>query len=314
MDSTNLEKRIIYLKGVQAGILQGTNPNVTKYKLQIDYEVASLEKEFQKLNHKENNIKQNHTLLQNKNNIKKNIKIEGKLEDEDKVEDKVEDIVENKVEDNVEEDLNISKMKFIEISKNINMLKDKIFQNNNLIKLLNRNKTYQNSLKIQNILKQNSQIQLQIQQKQQIYDLLNLKINNNSLYQKLYQPNHTTIIHENQNTFDKNKQPVKSILKSKKNNNLNSIFNSDIETKKHIQINIEKNEVKEIPVYENKKNIVLQKKVNIHKNNNNNLNNQNNSNTLAFQNKRPEIKIEESDEDLMKEFQNTIGSLQKLLI
>ena len=294
----SLEKRIIYLKGISDGIIQGTNPNSSKYKLQVDKEIYLLQEQFQALQ---------------KKNIPKQIQIQP-------LEQKHIEEIKINVESNESNEVipyyvvtQNDYIQFQEITKKINSLKEMIFKNNNQIQLLNRNKTYQNSLKVQNILKQNSQIQLQIQQKQQIYDLLNLKINNNSLYQKLYQPNHTTIIHENQNTFDKNKQPVKSILKSKKNNNLNSIFDSDIETKKHIQINIEKNEVKEIPVYENKKNIVLQKKVNVHKNNNNSIN-QNNSNTLAFQNKRPEIKIEESDEDLMKEFQNTIGSLQKLLI
>lgn len=287
MDS--LEKRIIYLKGIQAGIIQGTNPNVTKYKLQIDYELNSLEKEFQKIQQKivvENKNKNNvnipkyNTIFQKKEIVEKNI---------------VDDIQEE--ENNKEEkdinDINLLKMKFMEVSKNINLFKDKIFQNNNFIKMLNRNKTYQNSLKIQNILKENNYIQIQIQQKQQIYDLLNLKINNPSLYEKIY---------KKESKEDKEEIKPKSILKNK------SLSENPI--KKHIQINMDKNEIKEIPSNVPKKNMILQKKV-IHKENNNN---QNNSNTLAFQNKRPEIKIEENDEDLMKEFQNTIGSLQKLLI
>lgn len=303
MDLQSLEKKLIYLKGIQAGIFQGSNPNVTKYKNQIDFEVSSLEKEFHKLNNQMNiknnqlNIKNNQTNIQN-NQIKTNhLLFQNKKEDIQEVEE-IEDVVE--VKEKIEDDINISKIKFLEVSKNINILKDKIFQNNNFIKLLNRNKTYQNSLKVQNIFKQNNQIQFQIQQNQQIYDLLNLKINNNNLYQKIYK---------------KEENKPKSILK---NTTLN-ISNST----KHIQINTDKNEIKEIPSNLNnvKKNIILQKKQipNNHINNNNNHINNNHinnkvNNDLSFQNKRPEIKIEESDEDLMKEFQNTIGSLQKLLM
>lgn len=286
MDFNKLEKRIIYLKGIQAGIIQGSNPNVTKYKLQIDYEITSLEKEFQKLQQK--------IIMQNKNNvttgnressISKYNTIFQKKEEAVEIEEnnKEEEIVEN----NEEEDMkHISKMKFMEVSKSINMLKDKIFQNNNFIKILNRNKTYQNSLKIQNILKENNYIQIQIQQKQQIYDLLNLKINNNSLYQKLYKK-------ENVERVQEDIKP-KSILKNK------SLTEYPI--KKHIQINMDKNEIKEIPSNMPKKNMILQKKV------------PNPIENKKEEFKKPEIKIEESDEDLMKEFQNTIGSLQKLLI
>ncbi len=280
-----LEKKIIYLKGIQAGILQGTNPNVTKYKLQIDYEVASLEKEFQKIKQKtiiENNNKNNvtipkyNTIFQKKEEVQ-NIKIEESK------------LLDNKEEENKEESNNedILKIKFAEVSKSINMLKDKIFQNNNFIKILNRNKTYQNSLKVQNILKENNYIQFQIQQNQQIYDLLNVKINNPILYEKLYKK--------------ENKEDIKpkSILKNKSINE-NSI-------KKHIQINMDKNEIKEIPSITPKRNIILQKKIT-----NTIENKKEEFKKMEF--KKPEIKIEENDEDLMKEFQNTIGSLQKLLI
>ncbi len=321
MDLQSLEKKLIYLKGVQAGILQGTNPNVSKYKIQIDYEVASLEKEVQKLNNKQNlqNNTQNHIKINN--SYKHNIIPKKEIEENILEEDNIKEI--NVKNEDIEEidDMNISKMKFLEVSKNINHLKDKVFQNNNFIKLLNRNKTYQNTMKVQNILKQNNQIQLQIQQNQQLYDVLNLKINNHALYQKLYNS-----IHSNNNVnkrnihLENNKEVIKpkSILKSKKDN-LNSTSNSNhlnFDGKKHIQINIEKNEIKEIPPNENKKNIFLQKKINNNiKQNNIQSNVQSNvQNNLAFQNKKPEIKIEESDEDLMKEFQNTIGSLQKLLI
>lgn len=280
-----LEKKIIYLKGIQAGILQGTNPNVTKYKLQIDYEVASLEKEFQKIKQKtiiENNNKNNvtipkyNTIFQKKEEVQ-NIKIEESK------------LLDNKEEEDKEESNNedILKIKFAEVSKSINMLKDKIFQNNNFIKILNRNKTYQNSLKVQNILKENNYIQFQIQQNQQIYDLLNVKINNPILYEKLYKK--------------ENKEDIKpkSILKNKSINE-NSI-------KKHIQINMDKNEIKEIPSITPKRNIILQKKIT-----NTIENKKEEFKKMEF--KKPEIKIEENDEDLMKEFQNTIGSLQKLLI
>ncbi len=314
MDLQSLEKKLIYLKGVQAGILQGTNPNVSKYKIQIDYEVASLEKELQKLNNKQNlqNNTQNNIKINNsyKHNIISKKEIEENISEEHNIKET------NVKNEDIEEidDMNISKMKFLEISKNINLLKDKVFQNNNFIKLLNRNKTYQNTMKVQNILKQNNQIQLQIQQNQQIYDLLNLKINNHSLYQKLYNSNHSNNNLNKQNIHLENNKEVikpKSILKSKKDNTNHLNFDE----KKHIQINIEKNEIKEIPPNENKKNIFLQKKINNTKQNNIQSNVQNNvQNNLVFQNKKPEIKIEESDEDLMKEFQNTIGSLQKLLI
>ncbi len=321
MDLQSLEKKLIYLKGVQAGILQGTNPNVSKYKIQIDYEVASLEKEVQKLNNKQNlqnniqnNIKINNSYKHNiisKKEIEENISEEHNIEETNLKNEDIEEI----------DDMNISKMKFLEVSKNINHLKDKVFQNNNFIKLLNRNKTYQNTMKVQNILKQNNQIQLQIQQNQQLYDVLNLKINNYSLYQKLYHSNLSNNNLNKQNIHLENNKEVikpKSILKSKKDNS-NSTSNSNhlnFDGKKHIQINIEKNEIKEIPPNENKKNIFLQKKINNNiKQNNIQSNVQSNvQNNLAFQNKKPEIKIEESDEDLMKEFQNTIGSLQKLLI
>ena len=288
MDS--LEKRIIYLKGIQAGIIQGTNPNVTKYKLQIDYELNSLEKEFQKIQQKivvENknnvNIPKYNTIFQKKEEIEKN----GVQDIKEEKEEKEENIKEEKDIN----DINLLKIKFMEISKNIHLLKDKIFQNNNFIKMLNRNKTYQNSLKIQNILKENNYIQIQIQQKQQIYDLLNLKINNPLLYEKLYKK-------ENVERVQEDIKP-KSILKNK------SLSENPI--KKHIQINTEKNEIKEIPSNVPKKNMILQKKVTNHIENK-----KDELKKMEF--KKPEIKIEESDEDLMKEFQNTIGSLQKLLI
>ena len=282
MDS--LEKRIIYLKGIQAGIIQGTNPNVTKYKLHIDYELNSLEKEFQKIQQK--------IVVENKNNVnipKYNTIFQKKEEIE---ENGVQDIKEENIKEEKDiNDINLLKMKFMEISKTIHLLKDKIFQNNNFIKMLNRNKTYQNSLKIQNILKENNYIQIQIQQKQQIYDLLNLKINNPLLYEKLYKK-------ENVEHVQEDIKP-KSILKNK------SLSENPI--KKHIQINTEKNEIKEIPSNVPKKNMILQKKVTNHIENK-----KDELKKIEF--KKPEIKIEESDEDLMKEFQNTIGSLQKLLI
>jgi hypothetical protein len=64
MDIQSLEKKIIYLKGIQNGIVQGSNPNVSKYKLQIDYEVNILEKQFQQLQ-----SKTNHTLQKEKNSV-----------------------------------------------------------------------------------------------------------------------------------------------------------------------------------------------------------------------------------------------------
>ncbi len=290
MDLQSLEKKLIYLKGVQIGISQGTNSNVFKYKSQIDYEVSLLEKEIQKVQQKQIYKEDN----KEKNNVKIFIK---KANEEDKKIEATNEIIkedEEEIKEDDNNDENISKMKFLEVSKNINLLKDKVFQNNNFIKLLNRNKTYQNSLKVQNILKQNNQYQLQIQQNQQLYDLLNLKINNNTLYQKLYQKKdyvNIQINHGNQNNVPK------SILKTKSNENV---------IKKQVQMNIEKNEVKEIPVHENKKNLVLQKKIVQH----------NKNNPIIINPKKEEIvnKIEESDEELMKEFQNTIGSLQKLLI
>ncbi len=293
MDSFhNLEKKLIYLKGIQTGIMQGTNPNVFKYKSQIDYEVSLLEKEIHKVQqkevHKEDDKEKNHTKIFIKKAYEENKKIEI-----NKKEEVANEIGEEKIKED-DNDENISKMKFLEVSKNINLLKDKVFQNNNLIKLLNRNKTYQNSLKVQNILKQNNQYQLQIQQNQQLYDLLNLKINNNALYQKLYQKNNNHI--NIQINHGKQNNVPKSILKTKSNENI---------IKKQVQMNIEKNEVKEIPVHENKKNLILQKKIVQH-----------NKNNPIMNPKKEEIvnKIEESDEELMKEFQNTIGSLQKLLI
>ncbi len=146
----------------------------------------------------------------------------------------------------------------------------------------------------QNILKQNLQYQLQIQQNQQMYDLLNLKINNNALYQKLYNSNNS-----NKQNINKEVIKPKSILKSNKDN----MHNLNFDGKKQLQINIEKNEIKEIPPNENKKSIILQKKII-----------QNNKNIITPKKEEIINKIEESDEDLMKEFQSTIGSLQKLLM
>ncbi len=292
MDLQSLEKKIIYLKGVQSGILQGTNPNVSKYKQQIDFELNLLENQFSKLNNNKQQTLKEQTLNNNKqfNLNNKEVNLNNK---EVNLNNKEVNLKEEE-EKNDENDNN----KFKEISKQIIFLKEKVFQNNNIIKMLSRNKTYQNSMKIQNIIRDNNKIQFQIQQNQQIYDILKLKINNNPLYQKLFnKSNETNNIQENniiqqniikENNIQQNKI-VKSILKK---SNSNEYKNED---KKHIQINVSKNSIKEIPSNNETKKIVLQKKVSIPVK------------------KVEEFKIDESDEDLMKEFQNTIGSLQKLL-
>ncbi len=229
-----LEKRIIYLKGVQSGITQGANPNVSKYKMQLDYEVQQLEKQFHQTQSQSKPLPQSQIQIQSKPKVH---------------------IVE---EEKVKSDLNQDHLQFLDVSKKINLLNDQIFQNNNQIKVLSRNRTYQNSAKIQHILKQNVYIQSQIHRYQSLYDMLNMKIQNYPLYQKTYESPKT----QTTQTTPR-KEPIKSILKKK---------------------------VEEVKVEAPKQK------------------------TLIFKKSTPPPPESESDEkDLMKEFQSTLGALQKLL-
>ncbi len=312
MDLQSLEKKIIYLKGIQNGIVQGTNPNVSKYKLQIDYEVNILEKQFQQLQSKTNHMIQKEVTLpiSHVSHVKEDKETTPQLK---KTKIHEVEVKEEEVEENgpTEED----HLKFIEVSKKINMLKDSIHQNNNFIKLLGRNKTYQNSLKIQNILKQNHALHIQIQQNQFLYDLYHLKINHYTLYKNKFYQNQN----QNQKQNDNNLKQTSNIMKSEnikpksilKKSNLNNMFklSSQDQKEKHIQINIQKNEIKEIPSIQTKKTQILIKK-------NNHTQNQNHP-IIQNHNQKEEksqIVIDQNDSELMKEFQSTLGDLQKLLM
>ncbi len=270
----SLEKRIIYLKGISDGIIQGTNPNSSKYKLQVDKEIYLLQEQFQALQ---------------KKNIPKQIQIQP-------LEQKHVEEIKINIESNESNEVipyyvvtQNDYIQFQEITKKINSLKEMIFKNNNQIQLLNRNKTYQNSLKVQSILKQNVSIQHQIQQYQVSYDLLNLKINDNERYKNVFAPKKKI-----------EKEVPKSILKS-------SSEKEGLQFKKHIQINTEKNEVNYIPTsntstpFENKPKQKLITRV------------KGSDSTKVLENIQKDFS-EESDMNMIKEFQSTLGNLQKLLI
>lgn len=301
MDFQNLEKRIIYLKGVQSGIIQGSNPNVSKYKMQIDFEINTLEKQFQQA--------QQAQLVKEKSNlIKKDIKIKA-IEIEDEVEQvEEEDKVQQVEEEEKKEFLHQNDLfQFKEVSKKINSLKDQIFHNNNNIKLLNRNKTYQNTIKAQNIFKQNNFIQLQIQQNQLLYDMLYLKINNYALYESTYKKSSTLNTSNKSTIYGKEKKeevPIKSILKK-------SITPSkENQIKKNIQININEksNQIHLLPEQENKK---INKSIQFIKKKEYKQHPLNNPVQIY---KEKEKDLDSNDTELMKEFQSTLGSLQKLLM
>ncbi len=277
MDS--LEKRIIYLKGISDGIIQGTNPNSSKYKLQVDKEIYLLQEQFNALQKK--NIQ--NKPLQNTDFLKKSTSSIELNQNEEEKEEK--EIIPYYVV--TEEDYK----QYQDISKKINSLKEMIFKNNNNIQLLNRNKTYQNSVKVQSILKQNVSIQYQIQQYQISYDLLNLKINDNQKYKNAFTPKKSI-----------DKEPPKSILKS-------SSEKEGLQFKKHIQINTDKNEITYIP----KSNI----------SNNESIFNKPKSKLISRIKASDSTKVleniqkdfsEENDMNMIKEFQSTLGNLQKLLI
>lgn len=238
-----LEKRIIYLKGVQSGITQGANPNVSKYKMQLDYEIQQLEKQFHQTQSQSKPLPQSQIQIQNK--------------------PKVHIVEEEKEKEH--SDLNKDHLQFLDVSKKINLLNDQIFQNNNQIKVLSRNKTYQNSAKIQHILKQNVYIQSQIHRYQSLYDMLNMKIQNYPLYQKMYE------LPKTQTTqTTPRKEPIKSILKKSTPDTSMKVEEVKVEAPKQ--------------------------------------------KTLIFKKSTPPPSESESDEkDLMKEFQSTLGALQKLL-
>ncbi len=299
MDLQQLEKRIIYLKGVQNGILQGSNPNVSKYKMQLDFEINNLEKQFQNQQNQQSQQNQqnksndvNKSTIQNILFASKNVSKERVTPTPIQTQPQNQSISESSSSSN-------DRIQFQEVSKKINQLKEQIFQNNNQIQLLNRNKTYQNTLRVQNIFKQNNIIYLQIQKYQSLYDLLNLKINHPALYKSKYG--------EENSEEDKVKVHIESspaLLASAPKSILKSSEKKIIKPSKHIEINTAKNIVHEEiqPPKINKPIQFVKKSSNIDKN-------------ISIENKREkEDEKSQNDAELMKEFQSTLGALQKLLI
>jgi hypothetical protein len=284
MDLQHLEKKIIYLKGVQNGILQGSNPNISKYKMHLDFEISTLEKQFQQIQNQGNEIKK--TLFASKNQQKPQLFTQ--LSTQNSV---------LKQDEEKNNDSNTDLYQFQEVSKKINQFKEQIFHNNNQMQLLNRNKTYQNTLQVQNIYKQNNLLYLQIQKYQSVYDILHLKINNPTLYKNKYGNGNEN--REKSESINIESPPVlissvptpKSILKK-----------SDmiIKSNKHIQINTAKNSVQEFTSKPIQKPLQFLKK-----------SNQEVEKRVIKEEKDGK---EENDSELMKEFQSTLGVLQKLLI
>ncbi len=281
MDATSLEKKIIYLKGVQNGILQGNQPYVSKYKMQVDFEVQQLEKLFQQLQlawdskspassstSRQKTVpvppiqpKQTNQPVQSNPQSTSNPQSSSSTKEESMM------------------DINVQ---FDSVSKKINALKEQLFHQNNQIKVLSRNKTYAQSMKINQIINQNKFLYQQIQQYQALYDALQMKM----LQPEQKIPVSTSSTSSTSSTA-RTSQPlkIKPILKK-------SVHSTGEEhTSRHVNF-IDSSNVKS----QEKPTLLLKKR------------------------DAPKAVIKEveqeklNENELMKEFQSTLGALQKLLV
>jgi hypothetical protein len=183
------------------------------------------------------------------------------------------------------------KTQFMDVSKKINILKEQLFHQNNQIKVLSRNKTYIQSMKINQILKLNQQLYQQIQQYQVLYNILENKLKN---------PNPTPNTH------------IKSILKKSsviKEENPKSVRIDDLRCDSQDSKSPMRVEESSKP----KSTLLLKKRI---------LQPSLELNVAGTRQEAPKAIIvetekdatKESEKELMKEFQSTLGALQKLLI
>ncbi len=266
MDATSLEKKIIYLKGVQNGILQGNQPYVSKYKMQVDFEVQQLEKLFQQLQL----AWDSKSPASSSTSLQKTVPIPPKQTNQP-------------VQSNPKEESMIDiNVQFEAVSKKINALKEQLFHQNNQIKVLSRNKTYAQSMRIHQIINQNKYLYQQIQQYQALYDALQIKMHQpvlgSSIKTKINQtsePIKTKSILKKSSTLPQKESPPS--MREEKPHHVNFMDESKVSGSRQPTLLLKKRDAPKAVIKE-----VEQEKLN--------------------------------ENELMKEFQSTLGALQKLLV
>jgi hypothetical protein len=316
--SSALEKRLIYLRGVAAGIQQGANPNVSRFKYQIDYEIAMLEKQMQQVQQ----VQQAPVLAPTpstqpspKSMVSKSpyptLNIGNRASNATMIQEPVENSLPSAPlapvqshQPQLPTDRDYQQLE--EIARKITYLKEMLLQNNNLMKTMGKARTYQSNIKLQGISKKNAELMSSIHNTQIIYEMMKHKI----------QQSQEAVLKA---AADARRQqdgakPPKSILKKNIQIRYEKETTENHPTQRRIQINTERNTVAEIPSSTSYGQSAPASPISAP------------SPLRRLVRREPEpvervnavpaslVNDKETDKEMLEEFQNTIGSLQRLLL
>lgn len=324
--SSTLEKRLIYLRGVAAGIQQGASPNVSRFKYQIDYEIAMLEKQMQQAQQVQ--LQQQAPVLTPTPPTQSSLKsmvskppyptlnLGNQIKVDQPVETQTHTQTHKEIESNLPTDRDYQQLE--EIARKITYLKEMLLQNNNMMKTMGRARTYQTNLKMQSLSKKSAELMSNIHNTQIIYEMMKQKI----------QQSQEAVLKaaaEARRQQDMAKPP-KSILKKNIQIKYEKEMTESHPTQRRIQINTEKNTVAEIPSSSSSYGTSSMMAPPVRANPEFSNISIPSPATRRLVRREPEpvervnpvpaslANDKETDKEMLEEFQNTIGSLQRLLL
>ncbi len=336
--SSTLEKRLIYLRGVAAGIQQGASPNVSRFKYQIDYEIAMLEKQMQQAQQVQVQLQQqvpvltptpptqsslksmDDSLLLAKRVVSKppyptlNLGNQIKINEPVETQTHTQTQTHKEIESNLPTDRDYQHLE--EIARKITYLKEMLLQNNNMMKTMGRARTYQTNLKMQSLSKKSAELMSNIHNTQIIYEMMK---------QKIQQSQEAVLkaaaeVRRQQDVA----KPPKSILKKNIQIKYEKEMTESHPTQRRIKINTEKNTVAEIPSSSYGTSSMMDPPVRANPEFSNISIPSSATRRLVRREPEPVERVnpvpaslandKETDKEMLEEFQNTIGSLQRLLL
>ena len=329
MDSSALspfEKRLIYLRGVAAGIQQGSNPNVSRFKYQIDYEIAMLEKQIQIQIQTQSPIlaPTPSTQVSTRSMVTgkppyPTLNLGNRANNATMIQEPVHESLQTaQLESQLPTDRDYYQLE--EIARKITHLKEMLLQNNNLMRTMGKTRTYQANIKLQGISKKSAELMSSIHNTQIIYEMMKQKI----------QHSQEAVLRAaaDARRNQEPSKPPKSILKK----NIQIKYEKDMDeshpTQRRIQINTERNTVTEIPSNSSESSYGRNGYLEPPRHSNPAFSNisipSSSTRRLVRREQAPVEKVnevpatlandKETDKEMLEEFQNTIGSLQRLLL